>query len=103
VSKEVKELHPATDVPMLDKVRASVYERDLEYIAMIASGIPYKEIARLKNVSDTTVRISLYKVRDTLGVEKVAQVAMLAHAAGLLLYVGDKKFVPNVDALNGSV
>lgn len=87
---------------MLDKIRSSIYERDLEFIALIASGVSYAEIARLKNVSETTVRQSLYKCRDTLGVKKVGQVAVLALQADMLVYVGDNKFRPNVQPENAS-
>lgn len=57
--------------------------RELEIVCLIAKGCSNKEIARLLNIADTTVKIHVQHVLRKLNLSSRVQVAVFASAEGL--------------------
>lgn len=59
-------------------------QRQLEFLALYASGYGYSEIAAAKYVSYHTVRHSLERARSNVGAGSLAHLCVLALEAGMI-------------------
>lgn len=81
---------------MINDPTLCVTQRQLELIALFASGYDYKAIAAAKFVSYSTVRQTLERARANVNADSYTHLTVLCQAHGLLVRDGNM-FVPVVD------
>lgn len=59
-------------------------QRQLEYLALLASGFDYGQIAAAKYVSHSTVKITLARARQSVGASSMTHLCVLALEAGVI-------------------
>lgn len=62
----------------------SVTPRELELIALYASGHQFDEIGKAKFISALTVRNNLYRARDRVGAKNLTHLCILCLDAGVI-------------------
>lgn len=75
----VHEAHPAAAPAGI----AHLTQRQREILTYICDGMPYKEIARRLDISNSTVRNHVYRIFETLDVHSRTEAAMLAYRHGV--------------------
>jgi len=68
--------------------------RQLELIALYASGYQLSEIAEMKFLSYSSVKLTLKEARTRVGAKSLAQLCALLLDHGLIVRDGDKHFRP---------
>ena len=68
----------------VNKPQESITARQLELIAMLASGYDYSEIASAKFLSYNTVRNDLHAAKDRIGAKSLTHLAVIAFDFGLI-------------------
>lgn len=71
-------------------------QRQLELIALFASGYDYRRIASAKFLSYNTVRNTLERARQNVGADSLTHLCVLSLQAGVIVPSG-QDFVPVVD------
>ena len=70
--------------------------RQLEFLALVASGYDFQQIGEMKHLSPLTIRNVLYTARDRVGAKNVTHLAVLCVDRGLIRRNG-VGYVPVVD------
>jgi len=87
---------PEKEVSMIHDPNTCLTQRQLEFIALFASGYGYAAIAKAKFVSYSAVRQTLERAKSNVNADSLTHLCSLCQHAGLLVRDGNM-FKPVVD------
>lgn len=78
----------------MTKDRSALTVRELRVTALVAQGLSNKEIGRMLNIADSTIKVHLHNIYLKLGVRNRTALALVATKAALPTPVAEAMVAP---------